>query len=534
MRDKKNLILGLWTRHPFWPLEPFIASLRRTTFDGDVCVFVDDVPTDTVASLQAHGVIVLRAGPSGQPRMPALSSRFFSYLDFLAARSEHYANVMLTDLRDVVFQSDPFGMPLPADIVFAQERCRLGDSPVNYNWLAQGYGEAVAHNMRDCLVSCAGTTFGSTAGTLRYLVAMARELSSRMPPLGAGIDQAVHNYIVHMHPLCDAWLDTTDSLVATMHFVPDASVQFSSQGVLIDGKLVPVLHQWERNTATREYIESAPQFKLVDPPEARTVAPPGDDAVLAYYHRDRDAAWLPWFLGSLRCVGFVGDIHCIGEFNADELQTLSKFSCTVHTVAASDILRAENVAHFYIAQLLDKLAESTRRPDQVLAFDSMRAVFPRDPFLGKTIGLSVFSEGPTQLGESDYNVQRLALFTSPDPDRLQRPIVSSSLLRGTLEVMRLFYHRLLIEFVGRGELLGVRKVVQGAVNKLCHQSGLAFPIIVHPNGAEAYFDHWPSGLAIDTKQGVRIGGTVPAVIKGEQPESELLRALRIHLHLAVS
>ena len=50
---------------------------------------------------------------------------------------------------------------------------------------------------------------------MRYLVAMTRELRDRPPPLVGGVDQAVHNYIVRMRPLRNAWLDTSDSLAAS-------------------------------------------------------------------------------------------------------------------------------------------------------------------------------------------------------------------------------------------------------------------------------------------------------------------------------
>jgi hypothetical protein len=165
--------------------------------------------------------------------------------------------------------------------------------------------------------------------------------------------------------------------------------------------------------------------------------------------------------------------------------------------------------------------------------DSVRAVFPRDPFLNKTIGLSVFCEGPSRLGETGYNRDRLAFFVTPDERRLQCPVVSSALLRGSLPVVREFYRQVLAELVGRAELLRIHKVVQGAFNKLCRDRNPGFPVIAHPNGAEVYFDFWPSGLAIDTRHGVRIGGTVPGVVLGWHTETELMMKLRIDLNLAV-
>src|ERR1044071_9873801 len=163
---RKNLILGLFSHMPFQVLEPFVASLRRTTFHGDVCVFVSEVAPETVVMMQAHGILVERSDRLPVPAMHAQSSRYFAYLDFLTRKGDEYDHVMLSDLRDVVFQTDPFAQHLPADIVFAQERCLIGDDPVNCNWIADAYSRAVADNLRDCLVSCSGTTFGTVQGML--------------------------------------------------------------------------------------------------------------------------------------------------------------------------------------------------------------------------------------------------------------------------------------------------------------------------------------------------------------------------------
>ena len=49
-----------------------------------------------------------RAAFSGQQRMPAMSSRYFCYQDFLIRHSTDYAQVMLSDPATTVFQDDPF------------------------------------------------------------------------------------------------------------------------------------------------------------------------------------------------------------------------------------------------------------------------------------------------------------------------------------------------------------------------------------------------------------------------------------------
>ncbi len=546
MSGSKNLIMGLWARHPFRLLEKFIASLRRTTFTGDVCLCVEDISADTVAQLRAHGIIVVRTALSAQPHMTALASRYFSYLDFLTHHGDNYANVLLTDPAAVVFQSDPFAEPLPADIVYTQEHRRLGASPADHDAVVQGYGETVAHNIRDCMVSSASATIGTRAGMLRYLVAMTQELSSRTTPITGSIDQGVHNCVVHMHPVRGAWLDPAGAIVAAMHMQPDEAVAISEQGVAINGRLVPVLCCWDEHANVRKYVRAARQFRLdasmrgawpaaprVDPAPADVdKASPAGNAVVAFYQRERDAAWLRLFLASLRCVTDSVRVHCVGDFDPHELEVLARYGCTAHQAPATEAGIAENVAHFYLSHVLEKLAaDSSTMPGQVLVLDNMSAVFPRDPFLAATIGLSVFAEGPTRIADSVYNQHRLAYFVPPQESWLQEPVVSSSLLRGGVPHVRDFYRRLFAELIGRAELLSMHKVVQGAFNKLCHGDDLGFPVIVHANGAEAYFDLWVSGLAVDTRHGVRVGGRVPAVVLGSNPETTLMIKLRTDLSL---
>ena len=63
------------------------------------------------------------------------------------------------------------------------------------------------------------------------------------------------------------------------------------------------------------------------------------------------------------------------------------------------------------------------RDRQVLVLDRMSAIFPRDPFLTKTIGLSVCCEGPTRIADSDYNRERLALFVPHEESAPRLPII---------------------------------------------------------------------------------------------------------------
>lgn len=535
MSDSKNLVLGFCAKLPFRRLEPFIASLRHTTFAGDVCLLVQDVAADTIRLLRAHGVIVERASPTAQPRMAAMSSRYFSYQDFLLRRGEPYANVLLADAATSVFQKDPFATPPSTDIVYTAERRRIGDTPTVHEAVVQAYGEAVAHNIRDCTVSSADTTIGTRPGILRYLAAMTHQLAGRTTPITGAIDQGIHNYVVHMRPLRGAWLDSADRHAIVLDASADDAVEIAEQGVLVDARAIPLLSRWDAKAKVAAHVGTSQRFRLDDPkpgvaptPEPESTA---TDSVVAFYLRQRDAGWLDLFLGSLRCVNASVAVHCIGDFNQDDLAILARHNCTAYVVAATEPEIAENVAHYYISPILDRISSNGPvLPDQVLVVDNMRAIFPRDPFLTKTIGLSVFCEGPTRIGDSEYNRSRLGFFASSDAG-WRNPVVSSMVLRGKLSLVREFYRRLFIELVGRAELLKIHKVVQGLVNQLCHGGELGFPVIVHPSGAEVHFDFLDCHLAVDTRYGVRIGGAVPGVVLANHMETPLMLKLRVDLNL---
>ncbi len=535
MSGSKNLILGFCSRQSLDRLAPFIASLRLAAFAGDVCLLVEDVAAATIGRLRALGIIVERAAPSAQPGMTAMSSRHFSYLDFMTRRGEGYGNVLLVDPSTTLIQADPFGMQLPAEIVYAGTGRLIGETPDVHGAVVRGYGEAVAHNIRDCTVANAATTLGTRAGMLRYLAAMTQQLAGRSGPITGALDKGVHNYIVHMRPLPGAWLDRTGGTVVALDASAPDTVAATDQGVLTDGRLAPVVADWDAITRVLVHVRTSPRYRLDDAAQpARRQAPAPRDAVAAFYYRPRDAGWLELFLGSLRCVNDAADVYCIGDFDPDELAVVARFGALAFTLPACEPTMAENLAHFYLHQVLEGIVSAGATPDQLLLLDGVRAVFPRDPFLNKTVGLSLFREGPARIGELEYNRHRLALFMPLDERALRQPVVSSMVLRGPLPALREFYRRMFIELVGRAELLKIHKVVQGIVNKLCHTDDLGFPVTVHPNGAEVYFEFLGSSLALDTRRGVRIGGTVPGVVLGGHPESPLLMKLRIDLNLADS
>jgi hypothetical protein len=545
--NAKNLIMGLWSGLPFSGLEKFLASLQSTSYDGDVCVFVDQVEVGTVETLVSRGVIVEQASPFYAKRMSVPVSRYFNYLDFLARHSGCYSHVMISDLRDVIFQADPFAAPLPADLIFAQERCRLRDCATTGGWVKEVYGDEIAYIMRQWPISCSGTTFGTVSAMLEYLALMVHEFARVDIPLFGGLDQGIHNYIIRMRPPLNAWFDPTDSLVATLHYMPEAALAVGAEGILIEGRVVPVIHQWDRRPMVAEYVETAPRFSLTsagDGVHSWSSAPTtprfsaelaavaqtsgAADAIICYYDANRSVGWLEPFLASARGSGFRGSIFCVGDFDGTGKSTIERYGGQVLPIQNRHAaLDAENEAHLFMRSALDELSRHlSLKLGHVLLIDTVCATFCRDPFLTKTIGLSVFAEGPASIGDSAHNMEWLNYFVSDIGAYLDKPIVSSSVLRGPIEVVQLFTRKLLAEYAGQAELLYKPKSTQGAFNKLCHAGNLDYPVTIYPNGSIVYFEIWPTDVPIQTQPIIRVAGTLPSIIVNPLGSTGLTNAAR--------
>jgi hypothetical protein len=201
-------------------------------------------------------------------------------------------------------------------------------------------------------------------------------------------DQAVHNYIVRMRPLpslmiADCWLRPCISC-PTIH-ADDAA------GVLIDGRLVPSLHQWDRSGGAASGSAGVPAV----------LSSRGDrtgDAIVAFYHRPRDANRSR--RSSAVCVARFCCAYCVGAFDAVNWPCL-------HGLGVWRIGRRRRPGDGYrefrppVHQPRAGRACGDERGGRPGAGAGQRpGGFQRDPFQARTIGLSVFCEGPA-IGESE-------------------------------------------------------------------------------------------------------------------------------------
>jgi hypothetical protein len=180
-----------------------------------------------------------------------MDARFFHFLRFL--QRHPYERVLITDVRDVLFQRDPFA-DLPREglaVSIETRRYTIATEPHNRTWLAEAFGPELVERIGASPVSCVGVTCGDIRAMSDYLHLMTtemRQLSAKVARRG-GADTAIHNALLWTGQLGNVHrLETLASPVATLNGIPAEEAKLSPRGTLLntDGSEPSVVHQYDR------------------------------------------------------------------------------------------------------------------------------------------------------------------------------------------------------------------------------------------------------------------------------------------------
>lgn len=197
-----------------------------------------------------HGAEIIRIErPAELEAVSYNAYRYFLYRDYLR-RSGPFTRILITDVRDVVFQRQPFSYPWDDGLTIALEDAStsIGTCPYMTNWITGHLGKAAWEALCSCRVSCSGTTVGSHAAMLGYLDMMIEHMIpfiSKRKSM-AGYDQGVHNYLL-WNSLINAEQVDNSGPVLTLAMKPGMPEQSASGLVLNDsGDVAHIVHQYDR------------------------------------------------------------------------------------------------------------------------------------------------------------------------------------------------------------------------------------------------------------------------------------------------
>jgi hypothetical protein len=241
-----DVVLGYATGYGPADIAPFVHSLRAA-FNGPVALVVDETPA-VLAFLREHDVIAIppRRWTGWAPHPVMLR---FDAFDRLLEQWPGVTNVLITDVRDVVFQASPF-VPTPQPLeAFIEAETPLGNHAFNMKHLRALAGDGLATALSDRPCLCIGTVIGARSEVRRLCRLILSLAATPRSAIGGtfGADQAAFNLAIHQE-LIPATVRPNYGRVATLGMTDGDGLVFrDGQVINPDGSVSPIVHQHDRH-----------------------------------------------------------------------------------------------------------------------------------------------------------------------------------------------------------------------------------------------------------------------------------------------
>ena len=254
---KRNLILG-WLYDRSWEeIRAFVVSAKRAKMDADVVILAWHNEAEAWEKARGYGAEVVAVPKDYVPsdvnlgELTHFISRRYCFYDWYMRQHPEYERVLLTGIRDVIIQTDPFVYDPGDALCCFLESILLRESAWNRMWLHDGFNQQELERIHDNPVSCAEIVYGNHKRVLEYVELMLPHICS--PGLKVRvIDQAVHNYLLWNGLLGEVrTFRPGKGIVFTMGYHYDGRGQsiwmnVADQVFNDDGTVAPVIHQYDR------------------------------------------------------------------------------------------------------------------------------------------------------------------------------------------------------------------------------------------------------------------------------------------------
>ncbi len=280
----KDIVVGCITGYDFDKIRPWVNSLDTCGFTGTKAMICYNVSYETTEELVKRGYTILAFKKNDEAKrfeykdnFSIVVERFYHLWYFLKGLKGQYRNIITTDVKDVVFQTNPSlflerVIQNGKKINVACESIRYKDENWGDNNLLKSFGPLIHEHNRENLIYNAGTISGDfdTMIDVFLNIYLLCNGSNPFTEGGGGPDQAALNILLQLEPYKSitnfamsedgyaAQLGTTgpqiqgkygDKVVEKTPILVDNMVCTSNQQVF------SLVHQYDRVPAWKELIE---------------------------------------------------------------------------------------------------------------------------------------------------------------------------------------------------------------------------------------------------------------------------------------
>lgn len=178
--------------------------------------------------------------------------------DYLKQYSDKYEQVLMVDIRDMIFQKDFFAIYQSQKnyVGYAAELLKIKDEPsCNIPWLIRLIGEVETQKIWENRIICSGTIWG----TVNEMISVLDAMTNTFNKFGVfwGADQAAENYVIYNN------LMKTEKLIANLadedepiytNALIDKNTVTNKYILNLHGNVPAIVHQYDRH---KEQVELA-------------------------------------------------------------------------------------------------------------------------------------------------------------------------------------------------------------------------------------------------------------------------------------
>jgi hypothetical protein len=180
-------------------LKPWVNSLKKVKFEGDVVVVVYDPQDETVPEyLKSQNIGVMLGSVNGD--LNIATQRFLDFSGILTGEfGKNYDIIITTDIRDVVFQQDPGKWVREnignSEIIATGEGIKYKHEDWNGDMLQRHFGNKIFDVMKNYETLCSGIIAGKRDAVAKLFKTVA-ELAYYGKDPAAFVDQCYYNIAI--------------------------------------------------------------------------------------------------------------------------------------------------------------------------------------------------------------------------------------------------------------------------------------------------------------------------------------------------
>lgn len=261
LNTPKDLIIGAISNYTPDKIQNYIKSINTCGFTGDKIMISYDLPEETISYLQQEGWQIVSSTLQGHPHMKRLIDIFY----VLKSLENKYRYVITTDVRDVVFQTNPSDFLenyLTKEVLVSSENILYKNEPWGNKNIMEGYGELWCDLFKDTEICNVGVLAGTLKGLtdlllLNYMVSQGGNTEHYT-------DQSSFNFIINNYLIKDkiqiennsgSWALQYGTLNNPKVLIPPV-ITIKNNIILNHNNPFCIVHQYDRDSELNNLINN--------------------------------------------------------------------------------------------------------------------------------------------------------------------------------------------------------------------------------------------------------------------------------------